>query len=181
MRRTRAVLPGATLAIGTALLLTSLPGGVAVAGTAVPQVRVMPLGDSITWGVGSPSASSYRAPLAALVGQQPSYAVQFVGSQNSGTLTDQSNEGHSGYVISQIRDGIDDWLSAARPDVVVLHIGINDLDRGIDVPNAPARLADLVDRIHTDRPGAAVVMLGLIPTTPGLGTQVAAYNAARRG
>ncbi|MEU6854221.1 FG-GAP-like repeat-containing protein [Actinacidiphila alni] len=180
MRRTRAVLPGVALAVGTALLLTSLPGGVAVAETAVPQVRVMPLGDSITWGVGSPSASSYRAPLAALVGQQSSYAVQFVGSQNSGTLTDQSNEGHSGYVISQIRDGIDDWLAAARPDVVVLHIGINDLDRGIDVPNAPARLADLVDRIHTDRPGAAVVMLGLIPTTPGLGTQVAAYNAAAR-
>ncbi|MEV0637739.1 GDSL-type esterase/lipase family protein [Streptomyces sp. NPDC050619] len=99
---------------------------------------------------------------------------------NSGTLADQSNEGHSGYVISQIRDGIDGWMSAARPDVVILHIGLNDLDRGIDVPNAPARLAGLVDRIYADRPGTGVIMLGLIPTTPDLGSRVAAYNAAAK-
>jgi lysophospholipase L1-like esterase len=114
------------------------------------------------------------------VAGQSAYTVQFVGSQSSGTLADQSNEGHSGYVISQIRDGIDGWMSAARPDVVILHIGINDLDRGVDVANAPARLTDLVDRIYADRPGTSVIMLGLIPTTPDLGSQVATYNAAAK-
>jgi lysophospholipase L1-like esterase len=178
-RRPRASV-GAALAVTGAVLLALVPGGAAVAQTPAPQVRVMPLGDSITWGVGSPSASSYRAPLAALVAGQSAYTVQFVGSQVSGTLADQSNEGHSGYLISQIRDGIDGWLSAAHPDLVVLHIGINDLNRGVDVANAPARLADLVDRIYADRPGTGVIMLGLIPTTPNLGTQVAAYNAAAK-
>ncbi|MDI5970879.1 FG-GAP-like repeat-containing protein [Streptomyces sp. SL13] len=161
-----------------AVVLALLAPGVAAAQTAVPQLRVMPLGDSITWGVGSATTSSYRAPLAGLVAQQSQYTVQYVGSQSSGTLADQANEGHSGYVISQIRDGIDGWMSAARPDVVILHIGINDLSRGVDVANAPARLADLVNRIYTDRPGTSVIMLGLIPTTPNLGSQVATYNAA---
>ncbi|NGO15440.1 hypothetical protein G5C60_49675 [Streptomyces sp. HC44] len=179
-RRLKRRASAAALAASGAVLLALVPAGPVSARTPVPQLRVMPLGDSITWGVGSDTTSSYRAPLASLVAGQSAYTVQFVGSQNSGTLADQSNEGHSGYVISQIRDGIDGWMSAARPDVVILHIGLNDLDRGIDVPNAPARLAGLVDRIYADRPGTGVIMLGLIPTTPDLGSRVAAYNAAAK-
>ena len=173
----RRIVSGA-IAVGvlaTALLYT---GGASAAQTAVPQLRVMPLGDSITWGSGSATTSSYRAPLAGLVAGQSRYTVQFVGSQSSGSLVDQSNEGHSGYIIDQIRSGIDGWMAAARPDVVTLHIGINDLNRGIDIAGAPGRLADLVNRIYTDQPGVAVIQLGLIPTTPNLTTQVAAYNAA---
>ncbi len=166
------------LAAAGAILLTLAVPGVGAAQTAVPQLRVMPLGDSITWGYGSASTSSYRAPLAALVAGQSQYTVQFLGSQNSGTLTDQSNEGHSGYVISQIRDSIDAWMAADHPDVVILDIGVNDLNNGVDVANAPARLADLVDRIYTDRPGTSILMMGLIPTTPGLTSQIAAYNTA---
>ena len=168
----------AALAAAGAILLTLAVPGVGAAQTAVPQLRVMPLGDSITWGYGSASTSSYRAPLAALVAGQSQYTVQFLGSQNSGTLTDQSNEGHSGYVISQIRDSIDAWMAADHPDVVILDIGVNDLNNGVDVANAPARLADLVDRIYTDRPGTSILMMGLIPTTPGLTSQIAAYNTA---
>ncbi|MBD0738645.1 FG-GAP-like repeat-containing protein [Streptomyces sp. CBMA29] len=177
--RARRASAAALAAVG-AVLLALVPGGTVAAQTPVPQLRVMPLGDSITYGSGSATTSSYRAPLANLVSQQSAYTVQFVGSQTSGTLADQSNEGHGGYVISQIRDGIDGWLTAAHPDLVLLHIGINDLNRGIDVANAPARLADLVDRVYADRPGTGVIMLGLIPTTPNLGTQVAAYNTAAK-
>ncbi|MEU9289085.1 FG-GAP-like repeat-containing protein [Streptomyces sp. NPDC048275] len=180
IRRLKRRASAAALAAAGAVLLALVSAGPVSAQTPVPQLRVMPLGDSITWGVGSATTSSYRASLASLVAGQSEYTVQFVGSQNSGTLADQSNEGHSGYVISQIRDGIDGWMSAARPDVVILHIGINDLDRGVDVANAPARLTGLVDRIYADRPGTSVIMLGLIPTTPDLGSQVATYNAAAK-
>ncbi|WNG26726.1 hypothetical protein F0U62_23950 [Cystobacter fuscus] len=160
---------------GAGLALTS-----ASASAAVPTVRVMPLGDSITWGVGSATTSSYRRPLANLLANQSRYAVSFVGSQASGNLPDLSNEGHSGYTIDQIRAGIDDWMAGARPDVVLLHIGINDLNRGIDVPNAPNRLKALVDRIFADKPGVTVLVLGLIPTTPGLEAQVSTFNSQAR-
>lgn len=179
-RRLKRRVSAAVLSAVGAVLLALVPAGPVSAQTPVPQLRVMPLGDSITWGVGSATTSSYRASLASLVAGRSAYTVQFVGSQNSGTLADQSNEGHSGYVISQIRDGIDGWTSAARPDVVILHVGINDLHRGVDVANAPARLTDMVDRIYADRPGTSVIMLGLFPTTPHLGSQVAVYNAAAK-
>jgi lysophospholipase L1-like esterase len=143
-----------------------------------PAVRVMPLGDSITWGVGSATTSSYRAPLSRLLAAQPRYSARFVGTQASGSLPGPANEGHSGYTIDQLTAGIDGWLTFDRPDVVLLHVGINDLARGIDVAQAPQRLRTLADRIFADRPGVAVLFLGLIPTTPGLENATASFNSA---
>ncbi|EAU69455.1 FG-GAP-like repeat-containing protein [Stigmatella aurantiaca] len=159
----------------------ALAGGAGLAlvptsAAAAPTLRVMPLGDSITWGVGSPTTSSYRRPLASLLEGQSRYAVAFVGSQASGSLSDLSNEGHSGYTIDQIRAGIDSWMAGARPDVVLLHIGINDLNRNVDVPNAPNRLKALVDRIFQNKRGVTVLVMGLIPTTPGLEAKTSAFN-----
>jgi len=140
-------------------------------------VRVMPLGDSITYGQGSPTESGYRKPLWDMVAErQTRYTVRFVGSQSNGDLPQPRNEGHPGYTIDQIRSGLDDWLAAASPDVVLLHIGINDLNHQVDVTHAPDRLAALIDQIYADRPGVSVVLMGLIPTTEGLRSQTAAYN-----
>ncbi len=164
------------LALIGGLLATTAPTAQAV--PAVKTLRVMPLGDSITAGVGSPTSSSYRRPLATLISSQSRYAVNFVGSQASGNLADLSNEGHSGWIIDQVRAEIDGWMAGARPDVVTLHLGINDLNRNVDVPNAPARFKGLVDRIVADKPGVTVLVLGLIPTTPGLESKVASFNAA---
>ncbi|NEA71498.1 FG-GAP-like repeat-containing protein [Streptomyces sp. SID13588] len=179
--RTRRIGGALTVTLVGAVALALLPSAAHAAEPAPPPVlRVMPLGDSITWGVGSATSSSYRLPLWNLVAGQSRYSVRFVGSQASGTLPDFSNEGHSGYTIDQIRSGVDGWLAGTRPDVVLLHIGINDLDRGIDIAHAPDRLTALVDRIFADRPGITVLTMGLIPTTPGLETQTGVYNARLR-
>ncbi|WP_116199737.1 FG-GAP-like repeat-containing protein [Amycolatopsis circi] len=144
-------------------------------------VRIMPLGDSITAGAGSATVSSYRAPLWTMLSGESRYSPRFVGTQTNGSLPDPANEGHSGYTIDQVAAGIDGWLEFDRPDVVLLHLGINDLDRGIDVANAPARLHTLLDRIYADRPNVAVLLLGLIPTSAGLESRVAAFNFVARG
>jgi lysophospholipase L1-like esterase len=168
----------AALALAVVLgLMWSPTAASAAPPTGGPVLRVMPLGDSITWGVGSSTTSSYRLPLWNLLAGQSRYSVRFVGSQASGSLPDPANEGHSGYTIQQIRDGVDGWLASAHPDVVLLHIGINDYNRNLDTATAPARFADLVDRIFADRPGITVLAMGLIPTTPGLESAVAPYNA----
>ncbi|GAA1987853.1 SGNH/GDSL hydrolase family protein [Kitasatospora viridis] len=132
-----------------------------------PVVRVMPLGDSITYGTGSCDGDGYRGPLLGLVAAQSRYAVDLVGSQQGGTMADPDNEGHPGYTISQIASGVDGWLAAAHPDVVLLHIGINDLLGGTDGATAADLARRLLDRIYADRPGVTVIMQGLIPTTPG--------------
>ncbi|MFC4031877.1 SGNH/GDSL hydrolase family protein [Streptomyces polygonati] len=169
-----------TIAVAVAVALLSAGGKPAGTGdSAVPRstVRVMPLGDSITWGQGSPSLSGYRKPLWDLVTARPSrYAVRFVGSLSNGDLPQPANEGHRGWTIGEIDGRIDQWLAASRPDVVLLHIGINDLRRDVDVAHAPARLAALVDRIYADRPGVSVVYMGLLPNTAHLRTEVMAFD-----
>ncbi|MFJ8208108.1 SGNH/GDSL hydrolase family protein [Streptomyces sp. NPDC096033] len=135
----------------------------------------MPLGDSITQGVGSSTGADYRGPLQELLGDD----VDFVGSQQADPIRDPDHEGHSGYLIQQLRDGLDGWLAAAQPTVVLLHAGINDLDRG-ETTRAPERLLDLVGQVHVGRPEVAVIVLGLIPTTAGLEGQAQQFNAAVR-
>ena len=168
---TRATRRALVLVGSAGLALTS-----ASAKAAPPVLRLMPVGDSITFGVGSPTKSSYRRPLMNLLANQSRFSVTFAGSQASGNLPDLANEGHSGYIIDEIRAGIDGWVAGARPDVVLLHLGINDYNRNVDVANAPARLRTLIDRIFADKPGVTVLVMGLIPTTVGRENQAATFN-----
>jgi lysophospholipase L1-like esterase len=168
--------------VGTVCLpfALALPAAAADADTpdpaTVPHLRVMPLGDSITVGYGSSTNAGYRLPLWQLVTHQPHYTADFVGSQRDGSFAQPRHEGHSGWMIADLRAKVDGWMAVSRPDVVLLHIGINDLDRGTDKAHAVNRLADLLDRIFTDRPGVTVVLQGLIPTTAGLQDQVREFN-----
>ncbi|MFD0571341.1 GDSL-type esterase/lipase family protein [Kitasatospora gansuensis] len=166
----------------TATPATAAAADAAAAAVAPRTVRVMPLGDSITYGQGSCTGGGYRLPLRNLVAGQNRYAVDFVGAQQRGMMADPDHEGHPGSTIEQIRNGVDSWLSAAQPDAVLLHIGINDLNQNLDVTHAADRATLLVDQIFADRPGVTVIMQGLVPTTPGWSYQgltesVAQYNS----
>ncbi|WP_406193940.1 FG-GAP-like repeat-containing protein [Kitasatospora sp. NBC_01560] len=176
----------ATLTALAALAALALgPGaGSAAAETAAaaplpPVVKVMPLGDSITDGAGSTGGAGYRAPLRDLTAQQSRYALDLVGTNSSGAIADPDHEGHSGYRIAQIRADIDRWLAAADPDVVLLHLGINDLkwEQDADPVQAAQRLSELVDRIFTDKPAVTVVVQGLLTATPGLEEKTARFNS----
>ncbi|MYV77777.1 hypothetical protein GT352_28165 [Streptomyces sp. SID1046] len=145
-----------------------------------PTIRVLPLGDSITAGLGSTTGAGYRLPLWNRVAGQSRYRVDYVGSLQAGTVPDRDHEGHRGWKIGEIRAQIDSWLATAQPRYVILHIGINDLAWGADPNAAAGQFADLVARIYTDRPGVIIIVMGLIPTSAGLQQQVAAYNARIR-
>ena len=140
--------------------------------------RIMPLGDSITWGVGSTTSSSYRADLWQRLVGGAGLAVDYVGSGQSGSLPDTDNEGHSGWRIEQITASIDGWL-ASQPDVVLLHIGTNDMNQNFDVANAPARLGTLLDHIHGTAPSAVVLVAQIVPALDAaINARVNTYNAA---
>lgn len=136
----------------------------AVGPAAATALRVMPLGDSITWGVGSSTGDSYRqALLTDLTGE--GHTVDMVGSVRNGTMADPDNEGHSGYRIDQIAALADASLDRYRPNVVTLEIGTNDLNQAYQVPTATDRLHALVDRITADVPDATVLVASLIVST----------------
>lgn len=127
------------------------------------DLTVMPLGDSITEGVGSSTGSSYRAKLFGDL-EANAKSVDFVGSQRSGQLSDPDHEGHSGWTIAQIAQAADAAVPANRPNVVVLHAGTNDMDRG-QQNGAVGRLDGLIAQIQEDSSGTTVLVATLVPST----------------
>ncbi|MET7351718.1 ricin-type beta-trefoil lectin domain protein [Streptomyces mirabilis] len=171
MKKYSAALAAAlTAALGVAA--AALPAAAAAGtGTEAPSsaaapaaLRVMPLGDSITWGVGSPSGNSYRDLLGSQLAAE-GHTVDFVGSGRNGTMSDPDNEGHSGWRIDQIAGIADSVLARYRPNVVTLEIGTNDLNGNYQIPTAPDRLRALIDQITRDAPDATVLVGTVIVST----------------
>jgi lysophospholipase L1-like esterase len=163
------VLAAATIAGG---LVGALPAAAAT------PIKIMPLGASITWGTNSTDGNGYREELRKLLTTNAGLSVDYVGSQKSGTATDNDNEGHPGYRIDQVAAGADGWLATYQPDVVLLNVGTNDTIQNYDLPNAPARLRALIDQILVDRPTATVVFSTLVPSGDATNNaRVQAFNA----
>ncbi|MFJ7416229.1 GDSL-type esterase/lipase family protein [Streptomyces sp. NPDC098077] len=143
------------------------------------RLAVMPVGDSITAGVGSSARTGYRPVLQSMLAQDAP-DVQFVGSMRDPDGT--RHEGHSGWRIDQISANIERWMADAKPNLVLLHIGTNDMNRDHQVSTAPQRLAGLIDQIHTSSPQTAIVVASLVPAADStVQARVNAYNQAIPG
>jgi lysophospholipase L1-like esterase len=111
--------------------------------------RIMPMGDSITEGLETDDGTGNSGPPESLrVGYRKAlydrltaegYAVQFVGSRNHGSATGlpyPQHEGTSGITQSGLRNAIAGGLQG-NPDVVLLHIGTNDVHGSGSIDAAP--------------------------------------------
>ena len=122
--------------------------------SAQAAVRIMPLGDSITYDaryadddhprpVGK--RSGYRNYLWYKL-KDVNYSVDFVGSQIAGQDIippfDPDNEGHPGWTSYDIAEHAYDYMVNSRPDIVLLHIGTNDRSS-----TDPQGVADILDEI----------------------------------
>ncbi|WP_119323119.1 RICIN domain-containing protein [Capsulimonas corticalis] len=129
-------------------------------------LRLMAVGDSITAGYRSSTGNGYRGPLwTELINQGD--ALDFVGSQRSGVMFDPDNEGYFGDRIDQIAGLINGELALYQPNVVLLHIGTNDLGQNYQVSTAPNRLASLIDQILAADPGVTILVAQLICNSTG--------------
>lgn len=148
---------------------------------AAEPCKILPLGDSITDGIGF--SGGYRVELfnkATMDGHD----ITFVGgsmngpSMVAGKTFPKNHEGHSGWTISQI-DGITPEPALnPKPHIVLLHIGTNDM---YQMPNgAPDRLGTLIDQIVMTLPDALLVVSNIIPFPQGANA-VSTYNAAVPG
>jgi acyl-CoA thioesterase I len=125
----------------------------------------MPLGDSITGA--RAGAASYRYWLAKDL-EAAHVPFDFVGSQHGvygGSPRfedfDQDHEGHWGWTTGQVLEHIDEWAAAARPDVVLLHLGTNDVVR--DPAMIPGNLTAIIGSLRKVNPRVAVLLARLIP------------------
>jgi len=136
-------------------------------GIANAQVRIMPLGDSITAGPGC-----WRAYLWNRLQTAGFTNIDFVGSQsdgggcNPGFPYDFDHEGHSGFSITGIaRDGnLPPWLAAARPDIVVVHLGTNDMWGGfIPLQDKLTAYTTLIGQMRANNPNMKIIVAQIIP------------------
>ncbi|MFJ8017822.1 FG-GAP-like repeat-containing protein [Streptomyces sp. NPDC096339] len=178
------------LLASTALLGLGVTPAAAAPVPSPPLLHIMPLGDSITMGVGSPgNVLGYRPALWNLMSGQSRYLPDLVGNLSFGNFADPDNEGHSGWRIADVQPQIAQWQSAANPDVVLLHLGINDLlekdgSTGAfkaDPVTAANRLSTLIDGIQARKPGITVIVQGLLTSTVGQEQRAADFNAVIRG
>jgi lysophospholipase L1-like esterase len=150
--------------------------------TATPQPhlwRIMPMGDSLTEGDFPDGHHSYRGYLEVQL-REAGYQFDFVGSQwklaHSGT--DYEHEGHGGFTIgpdesmasgwsANLDARLDYFLNKAKPDIILLLIGINDLfptaQRPVDPAQADEKLAGFVKHILEIDPDAHIFVASLAP------------------
>jgi lysophospholipase L1-like esterase len=146
-------------------------------------LKIMPLGDSITFGSPDPAYGGYRRLLGTLLAKD-GYNVDFVGSRRSGdgVAPGPNNEGQSGWTIPQLKYGVDSnrWLETYRPDIVLLHIGTNDFIQG-NAAVAVGNLSALIDDILARLPDARVIVAQIIAFRQGASPGHRAFNAAIPG
>jgi lysophospholipase L1-like esterase len=128
-------------------------------------LRIMPLGDSITEGRSGDATWRYWLQKSL---EREGCVVDFVGSRR-GVLQgaprfsdfDPDHEGHWGWTTAEVRAEIDRWAEAAKPDVVLLHLGTNDL--GGEPERTAANLAAIVASLRRASPAVEIYLARLIP------------------
>jgi len=140
-------------------------------------IRIMPLGDSITRGYMGDST-----PGSQLVGYRQKldldlfdlyrdgdtdYYIDLVGSLVTGTdyPFDWDHEGHGGAYADEIRDNVEDYLSANPADVVLLHIGTNDIGTDQDPLSISLEVNDILNAIYGSYPAMVVILAEIIGRT----------------
>ncbi len=145
--------------------------------------KIMPLGDSITQGNSSgvipdieENQVSYRKALYDRL-KAAGYVVNdeiFVGTLFSGesfTDFDPDHDGHPAFTADQIILGngdplvgkLEDWLNDEKPNIVLLHIGTNDITNNVADSAKIETILDVIDAYEVSPGGNAVwVVLALI-------------------
>jgi GDSL-like Lipase/Acylhydrolase family len=140
--------------------------------------KILPLGDSITDGIGF--SGGYRVQLFRLATMNMKQ-ITYVGSKMNGPqMVDgmpfpRRHEGTSGITIGGLDGRIPMPGLNEIPHIVLLHIGTNDMY--MTPSGAPDRLGTLIDGIVMAAPDALIVVSKIIPLSLG-GSAVTTYNNA---
>ncbi len=155
------------------LFFTAVLGGCdRPAGKNTP-LRIMPLGDSITQA--DDRHSSYRFPLWNML-REHDYEVDFVGSlknnykgRNPAQGFDQDHEGHWGWRADQIITGIPgqgsikEFIQLHMPDIVLMHLGSNDVFQGESTDEIVDDLKQLIHIIRAANPDVIILVARILP------------------
>jgi lysophospholipase L1-like esterase len=163
--------------------------------------KILPLGDSITWGINY--GGGYRIKLF-IHASTDNKKITFVGYDTANppsssvlsglgaamSMWAPNHEGHSGWTIQQDDDLVTGKSTATNdsvsytgkkvvagtsPNIVLVHLGTNDMYQ--TPTGAPDRLGTLIDHVVADAPNALVVVASIIPFPSGA-SAVTTFNKA---
>ena len=153
------------IAFGFLLLVAT---SVSLGRTGEPFIRIMPLGDSITQGTAD--ADSYRRPLWKLL-KITSARINFVGSMKTNhpytrsghSDFDADHEGHWGWRADEVLAGIGGWAEQAAPDIVLIHLGTNDILQKQKNEDTIEELREIIIIFRKHNPRVEIFLAQLIP------------------
>ena len=132
----------------------------------------MPLGDSITQG--DQNHRSYRYFLWKKL-LDAGVPVDFVGSMKVnfngdpewpdylGRSFDRDHEGHWGWRTDEVLEKLPQWLELNRPDIVLLHLGSNDMFYSNSLESTIEELRTVVEQLRTANPEVTVFLAKILP------------------
>lgn len=127
-----------------------------------PAIYIMPLGDEITSGDFSPY-NGYRRTLWHLLNDN-GIDFDFVGDENSASIPRDFDMHHAGYAGAKVDDLIRNFSVVPHaPDVILLHIGSNDILAGESVVSTVAEIEQLLILLRSAYPDAIVLLARLLP------------------
>ncbi len=142
---------------------------------AAEPCKILPLGDSITFGLGFDGG--YRVELFRLA-LNNGHDVTFTGTQSpngpmmvEGVTFPRNHGGISGETIQQIADRIPQPELTEMPHIILVHAGTNDMVQSPD--GATDRLGALMDELIAEAPDALIVVSNIIPLSF---SDVSAFN-----
>jgi len=166
--------------------------------TPLSKMRIMAVGDSITHGVRTGYAQSYRRQFTNLLNLN-SCLHEMVGSQRGNFQHDSyvsMHEGYSGHTADQLlyghtdsagtNKGISKMVSDNNPDVVLLHVGSNDMRMSHNIEDTVSEIDQIISIIHSADATTTVLLANLIPwlsnpvieqSVKTLGDRIEAYVA----
>ena len=132
--------------------------------------KIMTFGDSIT------EATCWRARLWEDLETHGYTSFKMVGSKNtSGNCNDNKydghNEGHSGYLIENLANEepngeMDSWFSANPPDVLLMHMGTNDVWNKLSTQSILSAYGVAIDTLRKYAPNVVILLAQIIPMNP---------------
>lgn len=130
----------------------------------------MPLGGSITYGVGSSDKNGYRKFLYDML-TSDDHIVEMVGSRKSGAMFNNQNEGWRGFTIDQIDRKARISIPLLLPNLVTINAGSNDCLQDLEVGQIGDRISVLLEYIWSTSPGSTVILSTLLSNSDTLAEQ----------
>ncbi|KAH8893901.1 SGNH hydrolase [Thozetella sp. PMI_491] len=155
----------------TQSMSTNIPQSATIQRSAVSRrtsrvpLRIMPLGGSVTYGVGSSDGNGYRNTLLNRLlfdDLFDDYEVCMVGSRKSGSMSNCENEGWRGYRLDQIENKARTSVPALRPNLFTINAGSNDCIQDFQVDEFGSRMEVLLEYLWQVSPLATVILSTLL-------------------